>query len=536
MRTPWQAIKSFFSAAFRGEDPQREVSWIPPYPIAGIHLTPDQSLSLSTVWACIDIIAKNIAASQWNIYEPIPGTKRRRLLNEDPKSWMLNTRPNPEMTAIGFREALLFQAIPFGNAYAEIVADLGGRVRELWPLQSDRMQPRRNRATWALEYHYTQADGTLVIFPASRIYHLRGPGMWGLMGDNIIARAAKTLGVAAAQERFSASFFGQGAQPMGVLEYPGKLDAPTHARLKADWAEKHKGPDNAHKPLILESGMKFSPISVDPKEAQLVEEKKFSVEDICRWFGVPPHKVQHLEHATFSNIEHSSIEFVRDALKPWERRLCQEADYKFFDQRRGPWKCTEIDLAPLMRGDAAARAAAAASFRQNGIKNANEIRAEEGLDECGPDGDVFIVQSNMTTIENIVNPPKPPARQAPPPGASDFDDDEEVDDDEADNEVDAIKRVAIKAALQSALNRYGRRLANRKAALKPDKANREKLLATFRAEQYKVLEAELSEFDEIIVSLFGRKLTVEDTEKAARMYEQGADFTDALPTPTSVHA
>lgn len=532
MKTPWQLFKSFFLNAFtRGEDPQNQQRWIPPYPIAGINLTQDQSLSLSTVWACIDIIAKSVASCQWCIYEPVPGTKRRTKIDNDWKFWMLNTRPNPEMTAIGFREAMFFQAIPFGNAYAEIVRDAGGRVIQLWPLLSDRMQPRRNRETWELEYHYTQADGQMLVYGQRQIFHLRGPGLYGLMGENIIARAARTLAVAAAQERFSASFFGQGAQPIGTLTYPHKLDDVTYERLKNDWATKYKGPDNAHKPLILESGMKFEAISIDPAKAQLSEDKKFTVAEICRWFGVPPHKVQHLENATFSNIEHLSIGFVRDALRPWERRICQEADFKLFDQNRAPWKYTEIDLAPLMRGDANSRASAQASWRQNGIKTANEIRAEEGLDDAGDEGDVLLVQANLTTIDRIINPPEPLAPPALPPGDEDT---EEIELEEDD--ISAVKRTAIRAALKSSLDRYGRRLNNRKAALN-SKSDSERLTAIieFRASQFKVVVDEMSHFNEIIVSLFGRELTVKDAERAVLMFENGEDFAHALPS-TPVHA
>lgn len=517
----------------RGEDPQRQANWVIPYPVAGIHLTADQSLSLSTVWACIDIIAKNVASCRWQIYEPVSGTNKRKLLTEDARAWMLNTRPNPDMTAIGFREALLFQAIPFGNAYAEIVRDAGGRVTQLWPLMTDRMMPRRN-ANWELEYHYTQPDGSINILPQRKVFHLRGPGLWGLMGENVIARAAKTLGVAAAQERFSASFFGQGAQPGGLLKYPKQLDPATYERLKADWADHYKGPENAHKPVILESGMDFVPLTIDPQKSQLVEARQFSVPEICRWFGVPPHKVQHLLNATFSNIEHSSIEFVRDSLRPWERRLCQEADAKLFDQTRGPWRYTEIDLSPLTRGDAQSRSAAAAAWRQNGIMTANEIRQTEGLDHLeGDEGDVLLVQSNLTTVDRLVNPPAPVGQLGAGPAVPAADDLEVPDETSRidPDGVNQVKREAVRAALASALDRYGRRLSNRREALKTKKSA-DLLLNQFREEQSKVLAQELKFFDSIIVGLFGRELGAEDMAKATAMFERGEDFSFALPTLT----
>lgn len=520
MRTPWAWLKSKLSAR-SGEDPRNQIRYILPYPVAGLNLSADDSMSLATVWACIDVIARNLASCRWNIYEPLPNS-RRRVLTNDPKTWMLNNRPNPEMTAIGFREALLFQAIPFGNAFAEIVRDVGGRVIQLWPLMSDRMRITRDPKTWELRYEYTESDGSLKVLPQERIFHVRGPGMYGLTGDNVVARAAKSLAVYAAQERYSASFFGQGASPQGVLEFPHKLSREQHVMLQEDWAGKHKGPENAHKPVILESGMKYTATSFDPQKSQLTESKKFSVEEICRWFGVPPHKVQHLEHATFSNIEHSSIEFVRDALVPWGRRISQEADAKIFDQA-APWRYTEIDLRPLTYGDAQSRALAQASWRQNGIMTANEIRAMEGLDDVGDEGDVLLVGSALTTVDLILNPPQPAGGQQNAGAQQDAN----VQVDSIDKGAANVARAAVFAAVTGTLDRYGRRLANRRAALarKPDA---ERLIAEFRDEQLDVVLAELAPFDALVATCLGRTLTRADAAHLTASHERSIEVGFAL--------
>jgi HK97 family phage portal protein len=407
-------------------DPIQLQRFIIPVPESGVRLTADEALQLAAVWACIDAIAKAIASCDWNIYQP-KGKKRHEQVVDDPLNWILNTRPNPEMTAIAFREALLYIGIPFGNAYAEIIRDGAGRVAELWPLEVDRVTPRRNEAG-QLVYHYRQPDGALAILDARQVFHLRGPSLSGFLGENLVARAARSLSIAAAQERFAASFFGRGAHPGGVLEHPGKLSPERVALLEDDFDKKRAGPHNAYRPMILEDGMKWTTISVNPQESQLLEERQFAVEEICRWFGVPPHKVQHLLRSTFSNIEHQSIEFVRDALAPWCVRLQQEADFKLFRQDRGPWRYTKIDTAPLSYGDAKARADAHAVWRQNGIMSANEIRRREGLDDIGPDGDVLLVQANLTTVENIVNPPKPPPAAVPAPAEPDPNDKPAGDD------------------------------------------------------------------------------------------------------------
>lgn len=534
MISPWAWLKNLVR---RGPDPRQTERFQLPYPVTGLNLTADDILSLGAVWACIDSIARALGVCPWGVYNGPPGitTGARELVESDPLIWILNSRPNPEMTAIGFREAMLFQAIPTGNAYAEIVRDMGGRVSELWPLIGDRMRPKRDPNTWALFYEYTQPWGEVVRMEPRDVFHLRGPGLYGLMGDNLIARAAKSMGVAAAQERYSASFFGQGAQPGGVLKAPGKVAPEVHDRLRADFAEKRKGPENAHKPLILEGGWDWLETGLDPLKSQLVEGRKFSVEEICRWFGVPPHKVQHLEHATFSNIEHQSIEFVQDAVAPWCVRLQQEADFKLIRARMP--RHTEIDTSGLLRGDAKTRAEGYAIMRQNGLMTANEIRAKEGLSKI-KNGDVLLVQSNLATVENIIDPPKPaPARL--PSGAPSSDPEDDTEDPEAEGvetDGETVAANAFRAIVSGALGRYARRLANR--AVDVDRRPRSgrddwqtlraALLDKARSEFRPSLFTELEAAQPFARIVFGRELTSEDWGTLAAAVDGGLEPSAAL--------
>jgi HK97 family phage portal protein len=512
VKSPWAWFRDIF-ARRRGEDPQQQVMFQLPYPVAGIRLTAEQTLELSAVWACIRIVATSLGSCKWNIYQPT-GPEKRQLLYDDPTAWLLNTRPNPDMTAIGWREAMVMVAMSSGNSYAEIVRDGGNRVAALYPLEADRVLAKRDPETWELFYEYTAPGGEQVRLASRDVFHLRGPGLHGLMGDNIIARAAKSLAVAAAQERHSAAYFGQGANPGGVLELPTGvvLTEKRKAELKEEWAAKKQGPENAYKPMMLEAGWKWNQASNDPQKSQLVEARQFSVEEICRWFGVPPHKVQHLLHATFSNIEHQSIEFVRDAVMPWERAICQEADFKLFPQTRGPWRYTCIDLEPLKEGDAKSRADAAGIWRQNGIKTANEIREREGMNDVGPEGDVLLVQSNLTTIANIMNPP---AKVAPSPAPADPASTEDA--------AAAVARAAVTAFVVTALERYARRLQNRRNDLAkrkpPDQV--EGALAEERARLLPRLVEELAPAAPFAALALGRGLERSDLQLAAELVDAG---------------
>lgn len=524
MNNPLRWVANLFR---RGDDPRRQVRYVLPYPVSGLNLTPDETLSIATVWACMDAIASGIASCPWNIYQPL-GPHKKQLLFDDPIADALNVQPNPEMTAIAFREAMLMQAIPFGNSYAEIVHNNAGRVAQLWPLMSDRMQMLRDE-NWQLVYRYRQADGSLLDLPPSKIFHLKGPGLGGLMGENIVARAAKSISVAAAQERYAASFFGQGASPQGVLTYPGKLSDPTYARLKGDWAEKKKGPENAHKPLILEEGMKFEATSFDPEKSQLTEGRQFSVEEIARWFKVPPHKIGHLLRATFSNIEHQSIEFVRDCLRPWCRRLEQEAAIKLFNRQRAPWKQTLIDTRELSQGDSAARAAYYASGRQNGWLNANEIRGEEGLDEIGSEGDVYLVNGTLKPIDQVLNPPPPPTPMLP--AGSDIPDAGSDNAGPSSSSADAksVARTALSVIMGGAYDRFARRLENRRTSLsgKP-KAEIAAAMAEERAKSWPRLETEIEVAQPFAEIALGRRVTSAELAAIDELVWMGTAPRDAV--------
>lgn len=474
----------------------------PPMPaiFAGLQLSREDALMLSAVWACMAVIATNLAAAPTHIYEPVEGTKRRKRIDRDNRVWLLNTRPNDEMTAIAFREAMFFQALGDGNSYAEIGRDRAGRVAALWPLLSDRVTPRRDDAG-ELVYDVREPDGSVKTLAARDVIHLRGPSINGLMGENLVARAARTLAVAAAHERFSAAFYGRGAQLGGIMEFPTKLTDEQKASLRESWEYNHAGLGKAHRLLVLEHGAKFNATTVKPVDGQLVEDKKFSVEEIARWWGVPLHKIQHLEHATFSNIEHQGLEFVNGCLHPWSIRYCQELNAKVFNTgTKGPWWYAELDLSHLVRGDAKTRGEAAASWVSNGIKTRNEVRAEEGLDDAGADGDLLTVQSNMTTLSRIAVV-EPGTAATPTPA-----------------------QRALTAAIAAAASRYTRRLANRVEALKSkSELERFALLARFREEQVQLLVEDMGFFEAICIEAIGSPFAHAHAVKVITAIEQGED-------------
>lgn len=482
-------IRAWFqprAAVARPDDPALYLRWLPVHVEGlGFFLNSEEAFSLAVVWGCMDVITKAIASCRWNVYT-YDGKNNHVWLQDDPLDYVLNTRPNPDMTAIAMKEALLYSALPGGNGYGEILMDRSGRVNGIMPLDATRVTPRRDPQTWELYYEYSQPSGGIGVIPAWKMYHLKGPSLDGFLGDNRLARAAAAVGLAVAQQRFSTTYFGNNTVVGGVLEYPKSLDPKTHANLKKSWAENHQGINKAHNPTILENGMKWIPFQSDAEKAQLIESRKFQIEEICRFFGVPPHKVAHLDRATFNNIEHLGIEFVRDALTPWALRLQQEADFKLFSAR-GPARFTKLDMGWLSMGDFKTRMEGYAVARRIGAYSVNDILRKEGENQIGPEGDIRTVESAMiplaqleefveSQIERNAAPKEaPPTTGAPGQGTGGArealpgrpqDDQKGPSGDRLAARRRQLLLEAITVNLASALERYGRRLENRAADLR----------------------------------------------------------------------
>ena len=135
------------------------------------------------------------------------------------------------------------------------------------------------------------------------------------MGYSPIAMAKNAIGMSIACEEYGSKFFANGAAPSGVLEHPGTIKDPS--RVRESWTQSFGGSANAHKVAVLEEGMKYTPISISPEQAQFLETRKFQINEIARIFRVPPHMVGDLEKSSFSNIEQQSLEFVKYTLEPW---------------------------------------------------------------------------------------------------------------------------------------------------------------------------------------------------------------------------
>ena len=370
---------------------------------SGRPVTERSAMQMTAVYSCVRILAEAIAGLPLHVYRFKENGGKEKAVDHSLYR-LLHDEPNPEMTSFVFRETLMTHLLLWGNAFAQIVRNGLGEVIGLYPLQPNRMSVGRDLDTKALYYEYqTSWDEpageykTIRLTPAD-VLHIPGLGFDGLVGYSPIAMARNAIGLAQATEDYGASFFANGAAPGGVLEHPGTIKDPS--RVRESWQQTFGGAKNGNKVAVLEEGMKYTPISVSPEQAQFLETRKFQLNEIARFFRIPPHMIGDLEKSSFSNIEQQSLEFVKYTLDPWVIRWEQAITKTLLSAREKQQLLVKFNVEGLMRGDYQSRMEGYAVARQNGWMSANDIRELENLDRIdeADGGDLYLVNGNMLPL------------------------------------------------------------------------------------------------------------------------------------------
>ncbi|MCB5474274.1 phage portal protein [Blautia luti] len=370
---------------------------------SGKHVNERTSMQMTAVYSCVRILSEAVASLPLNVYRYTDSGGKEKAIDHTLYR-LLHDEPNPEMSSFIFRETLMTHLLLWGNAYAQIIRNGKGEVVALYPLMPDRMSVDRDK-NGRLYYKYTKSNddaptmenGSLYLDP-SDVLHVPGLGFDGLVGYSPIAMAKNAIGLAIAAEEYGSKFYANGAAPSGVLEHPGTLKDPE--RVRNSWNSTFGGSSNSHKVAVLEEGMKYTPISISPNEAQFLETRKFQINEIARIFRVPPHMVGDLEKSSFSNIEQQSLEFVKYTLDPWVIRWEQALYRSLLTEEEKKELFFKFNVEGLLRGDYASRMNGYATARQNGWMSANDIRELEDLDRIPEElgGDLYLVNGNMLPL------------------------------------------------------------------------------------------------------------------------------------------
>ena len=372
---------------------------------AGKYVNERSAMQMTAVYSCVRILAEAVAGLPLHLYKYTESGGKEKAIDH-PLYLLLHDEPNPEMSSFVFRETLMTHLLLWGNAYAQIIRNGKNEVIALYPLMPNKMSVDRDEHG-QLYYTYQRSNeeaptmkGSSVILKPSDVLHIPGLGFDGLVGYSPIAMAKNAIGMAIACEEFGAKFFANGAAPSGVLEHPGTIKDPS--RVREAWQSQFGGSSNSGKVAVLEEGMKYTPISISPEQAQFLETRKFQINEIARIFRVPPHMVGDLEKSSFSNIEQQSLEFVKYTLDPWVIRWEQSIMRSLLTPEEKKTYYAKFNLDGLLRGDYQSRMNGYAIGRQNGWMSANDIRELENLDRIPEEegGDLYLINGNMLPMRN----------------------------------------------------------------------------------------------------------------------------------------
>jgi len=491
---------------------------------AGVDVSEESALTFSAVYGCVRILAESAASLPLKVYRRA-GARGKATARQHWAWSLLHDAPNPEMTAVVWRELGMVHVLTWGNAYSRIEWAGNGAARALWPIHPSRVTVKRS-AAGAVFYEVRPDPATdppgghpAILEPADML-HVPALGWNGLVGLSPVRLAREAVGLGQAAEAFGSGFFGNGARPGGVLSVNQALDPKARAKIAEAWEAAHQGVERAGRVAVLGLGASFTATTIPPEDAQFLETRRFQVSEVARIFRVPPHMLADLERATFSNIEHLGLEFVMHSLRPWLVRWEQEINRKLFGTSGTAGLYAEHAVDGLLRGDQASRFAAYAVGRQWGWLSADDVRELENLPPLADGaGSAYLQPLNMVPVG------EPAAGTAPPPAPVSGVDGAPAPA-EGDGERAALRRacaVTVRAAFARFARREERalrRLAERARKSPTGAAGFLEAVAAFYAESEPILRAELEALAEAFAGVWEGEPEAEAREYVAASLEQ----------------
>ncbi len=380
---------------------------------AGIDVSSETALRFTTVAICMRVLGESVAGLPCILYRRRKDGGRDRA-TDHPLYRVLHDQTNSWNTAFEYFEGTMLNLASRGDGLAYIDRNSKGQTIALTPLNPDGMIITQAR-DWSPIYEATMPDNSKAKLSRAEVHHIRGPFPKGYRGRSMIALARDGIGLGLSAEAFGSSLFANGARPSVVVRHPKNLSKPAQERLLAQIEERHTAQGNWQRPLLLEEGMEWAALSINPDDAQFLETRKFQRSEIAGMFRVPAHLVNDLEKATFSNIEHSSLDFVVHSLRPWLKRWEQAIRRDLLAPNEQDEYFAEFLIDDLLRGDFKTRMDGYAVQIQNGIANPNEIRLKENMN-LRVGGDEYWKPSNMlgdqVAAKAIINALAPSTRNA----------------------------------------------------------------------------------------------------------------------------
>jgi len=369
--------------------------------VGGVAVSASSALQVSTVLACVKVIADGCATPDLNIFRET-SEKRRQIADNIPEYRLLHRRPNEWQTSYEWRRMMTLHAALTGSGLSIKVRGDNRRLRELIPVMPGKWDVRRI-ARYEVRYRVWDDFGLIGEFGPDDVFHLQGLQWDWLNAMDAVALARQAIGLAMATEQSQTAMHDNGVNPSGIYSVEGTLSAEQHKALTAVLKERYSGSDKTGTPMILDRNAKFHSTAMTGVDAQHIETRRMQVEEICRAFGVFPIMIGHSDKAaTFASSEAFFAAHLKHTLMPWHEAWTQRIDEMLLDGSGPLW--AEFDTRYMQAGSMADRSQWSRTMAELGIYTRNELRDEEGKDPL-PGLDEPLTPLNMSGQKPAANPP-----------------------------------------------------------------------------------------------------------------------------------
>lgn len=288
---------------------------------AGVAVNTHTAMALSAVYCAVRVLSESMGVLPLEIMQQVGDG--REVAKQHPLYLLLHSEPNDLMDSYTLRETMMVHCTLWGNAYAIIDFDARGRATRILPIEPWRVKPELNKETMTMKYTIDNRQ----VYDQAEILHIKGLGNNGLVGKSVIEYASQDFGLALAAQKFAARFYGNGTNMGGWIESEKAIGPQAFDRLK-EQLEGYQGPENSHRTPIFDNGQVYKTTKINAREMQMIESRKHEIEEVSRWFRIPQHMLQNLDRATFSNIEHQDLQFIKYTLLSWVKKFEMELNRK----------------------------------------------------------------------------------------------------------------------------------------------------------------------------------------------------------------
>lgn len=357
----------------------------------------DKAMLLSAVYRAVEIVSDGVAQLPFEPYINDANGYKTKLTNQ-PIYNILNKQPNVRMSRHTFLKIMVTSMLLRGNAYAYIKRDTQGNIEQIIYIPSEYVTiVPPTFLDEPVKYSIAGLQGEV---EAKDLIHILNYSVDGVQGMSTISFARHTLGLAHDSEQHARSFFAGGANVGGILTVQSSLTSKQKQELKQSWQQAFSPETGTPNGVaVLEGNQSFQPISINPKDSQLIETRQFNVVEIARWFGVSPTKLFDLSKSSYSTLEQSNLSFLTDTLQPILSKFEQEFNRKIFTATNIEAK---FDTSKLLRADKAGLASYYNTLFNIGVMSPNEIRKELDLTVIEY-GDNHFIQSNLLSVKEAAN-------------------------------------------------------------------------------------------------------------------------------------